>query len=553
MDAFDRSTAITQDEIDYLDNLAPVAAMARRSLRLNRLLENGSATVMEFLMADFGTATPKGLDLKPVENFTIPIVTFAAKDNPRVGGRALPTGEITISSNAQARRDPQTKKLDVNHGGAFLASHEFLHRLQYHDLNHFGDSQPFRHSFVKPALSLPFPTTLKDLGHALMVSFKRACVGYEQADRTDKPAIKLKQLFGLNSLSVGHYLAKDYELQARMHEVLLAGYTNWGKMPATKIELYAALHGAGAVLPGEALYALRATEEGRKAAKDFQLNASTKTLIARTIQDINDVTAYAVTDDAKNKLWNFAIPALYGNMIEMYGDTLGRERMGMGPNRREILNVARILRDPEPDEAALQKALDQVSPENAAELVSHLCYNARHQKANTLMNTQIIDTLLNKPACRDALISTAGYDTYGKTSEWTPLETALRSGSMAIAHKLMVAGADPFDPVERYNDVTGLRTKASAFGAFEDLPYLKQKFGKDSVQYQALLYSLESLNEIFSDTKGDKKFTCWVSGRSKPEEISINDIIRRAGRTPGHPVFTDFTQNQPKPALPAST
>lgn len=565
MDAFDKATAMTKDEIRYLDELAPTVAMARRSLRLTGLMENGSASVLEFLQADFGTRTPNGLDLQAVDNFTSPIGILGGKGDPtvkpgalspragqsRIGGLAFPTGEIVMAENYTAQRNPETGKLAFNHDAASILSHEFFHQMQFHAQRSTGDNPALLGRFIKPLLQTDPPKTLGDYASTLATTFRRAVVNYKQAARSQSTTVKLAHIFGRNPLSVSKYLTQDHEIQARMHEILTAGYCSWGKMPASKLELHAAFYACGAELSGEALHSLHSTEEGRKAVKEFQLSPIIKRQVGFRIQELNDVTAYALTREARDNLWQHAIPGLYGNMLELYGDSLGRERMDLGANRRDITAVLKLLQQEEnPDPALLAQTAARVSPENAAELVSHMLQNMSGQHTWKTRIPAVLDQLLLNPLCREAIIHPQAYSTYGRSSLWTPMEAALATGHTPCLYKMVNAGADLYEPVRRYNPVLKTDVSISPLAMAYDLPYLKQC--KNTARYEGLMHSLTALNEDYVLDR-DEIHALSVPGHARPDMISFNAIMSRAGLAPppktgpGTDLKTDLKSGQNQP------
>ena len=138
------------------------------------------------------------------------------------------------------------------------------------------------------------------------------------------------------------YLGEDREVQARLAEILVQGYRSWGKMPATRVELWAAISAFGLPLHEDGRRALDDTPEGQAARATFTTMTGSMAVAQASVEDL-ETTLEEI--DAAGNLARFHEeigPFLYGHLIENYGDRLGRVRMGLPSvhDAREVLSHA---------------------------------------------------------------------------------------------------------------------------------------------------------------------------------------------------------------------
>lgn len=96
--------------------------------------------------------------------------------------------------------------------------------------------------------------------------------------------------------------------------------------------------------------------------------------MAKVAKDLNLVDEYATFAPVREILWRKAYPAMYGNLLEHYGDGPGRARMGLGANPAAAKKItAALYRDPDILEGKnLSDMVADVHPDNAAMLVNIL-------------------------------------------------------------------------------------------------------------------------------------------------------------------------------------
>lgn len=135
------------------------------------------------------------------------------------------------------------------------------------------------------------------------------------------------------------YLAAEAEIQARLHTVIVNAYQQAGIMPTCKQTLIAALYSQGIDIPQKIITKMQSTMTGVQALEqyprchDFIEGYSDK----RTVHNMNKL-AKAIMPEHTEFFWTIIIPRIYGDSIEILGDRQGMKRMGHTHNiqMREI-------------------------------------------------------------------------------------------------------------------------------------------------------------------------------------------------------------------------
>lgn len=513
----------------------------KRSRQLIRLLEREHVTAQDLLRASFATHAPRGLHLREEHgDYAVPLGIINGEGDPRrfralnrlfdqgIAGYALHSGEILLARAYGPQRDPGTNRLKPVFRSASILAHEAMHRLQFHAQKTLGDGPAMDNRFIPPVLLTPFPQSLREFGQSIKTLFNRIAMDWEYVDSRKSPGLRLLYLCGLSRLNVGRYLSQDCEVQARMHEIMSAGYAVWNKMPETPTAFYAAMGNCGAKLPDSVLHQLE-TPEGRRALRDFAVPPALRRKIAPTVRDINRVYDYAALPQAQEKFWRLAMPALYGDMLELYGDTRGRARMGLGPPRHDMLGVLRlIMQEKEPGPIALQRQTKKVRPENAAELCSMMMVRAS-TPARQARVTVCLAEMLKSPAARAAIIRPAPYSDYGRLSGYTPFENALRQGVRPWISMMVAAGADPFAPAKSSDPVHGatyFRSPVSVFVEW-DWHYYSARNGTPRANIlQLRLNAIEGLKTLLKCPGIDprKPQALWLPGRPEPVTETLESL-----------------------------
>ena len=124
------------------------------------------------------------------------------------------------------------------------------------------------------------------------------------------------------------YLAKDAEVQARLAVAMAEGYRTWKRLPATKVEFWAALNALYIPLHETACQSLTQTDEGRAALDAYCVIRPWQSAFElMDLIELVKIVSESSVDGALPRLHNDILPFLYGHLIEMYGDRLGRLRM----------------------------------------------------------------------------------------------------------------------------------------------------------------------------------------------------------------------------------
>ena len=124
------------------------------------------------------------------------------------------------------------------------------------------------------------------------------------------------------------YLRAGIEIQARIHEVLLDGYQRWGTLPQNREQLIVAMADMGMKPPASVMQSL---EQSPTIAETRQVFGGNSSATPPASRDISRAIG-TLTETGRTEFWNRSMPALYSDLIEMYGDGPGRARFGLGDN-----------------------------------------------------------------------------------------------------------------------------------------------------------------------------------------------------------------------------
>ncbi len=232
------------------------AALAMREERLFALLKAGGGKLSDFMQADFGTKNPIGLDIDhwagdPEITLQDARDSLYYKDDKAFHWKFL--GSVTWATPDKVNLHPifnQLKKLPsfpLKKHAMDMISHEALHSRQ---------------GFEKQAGFDCIPDM--------------SCLaGIEPKNTAQKKKVsRLETGVSLKSFgkySIKGYLSSSVEVQARMHEIIPQAYVEWGRIPATQTEFFAAMHHTGMKVSPSIIEDLKNTEAGRAALKDFSL------------------------------------------------------------------------------------------------------------------------------------------------------------------------------------------------------------------------------------------------------------------------------------------
>ncbi|MDD3028922.1 MAG: hypothetical protein PHS57_01380 [Alphaproteobacteria bacterium] len=366
-----------------------VIGIARHE-RLEALYRQGHASISEIFAADFGEWPPKGLELAITPRFDVKIRSvwecldedqikrqreFYREDGDRL--RLLVPAVLEQWLN-------RVERAIMSDGFVYFRSFEpkrivYLKRRKAktttlgHETTHVIQAD---HEIAWKRSGVFCREGAEDIGRAFWK-------GAYEVTRSQKGLKRL--VLELSKMCSFSDFRKGHEIQARMHSVLAVGYPFWGRLPLSKEELWAAMW-AGGVEPTPAVKSfLSETEVGRRACETFYpihdiCGAHDRAealsgefcieafllmpIVFKEILPLTPLTATAFLSSAvaagffntygrdglsdgreigcvqrdlkktgaEDSFWETLLPVLYGDLLEMYGDAKGRERMGLGVN-----------------------------------------------------------------------------------------------------------------------------------------------------------------------------------------------------------------------------
>jgi len=278
----------------------------KREGMANQLLMRGHASMMEILTASFGEWPPRGLKINPnvLHEQRVELKPLLEE----ICGRGNYVGKPEIELNKA-----ECEKYNGLHS---TMGHEAVHILQGN--NSYGGRGSMIKGMVymlfgmdKPASNIIMKKLTSRKEGGLCEAFTRVA----NASGLDKWREEIS------------YIRQGTEVQARIHQIMIEGYPRWGKMPANSDEFYAAMQNAGLKLPPEIEQRLESLPVN-SSAYGFLACAKGRCVKVPDIQVISD----SLADSGKNIFWNKTLPALYADLIEMYGDVQGAKRFGLGAN-----------------------------------------------------------------------------------------------------------------------------------------------------------------------------------------------------------------------------
>jgi hypothetical protein len=292
------------------EGITMVEVIEKRECMANQLLMRGHATVQEMLTASFGDWPPKGLDINSdaLKKEPVKLNIFV---NENLNGQATSTTkeEREISINQSSLIKQKIVHSTLGHEAIHIMQGDNAHRkergfLQKLAYNMFsGEEQPISNIVMSELISQ------KEVG-GLCAEFTKS------ASRHGREAWR-------DEIRHINYLRSGIEVQARIHQIIIEGYPRWSKVPANSDEFFAAMKNAGLKLPPEI----------EKHLENLPANSSAHSFLkcekgqCHKVREINEVTA-SFPEIGQNVLWNKVMPALYADLITMYGDKQGGQKMG---------------------------------------------------------------------------------------------------------------------------------------------------------------------------------------------------------------------------------
>ena len=446
------------------ENYDARSALRERNARMTDVMATRWTTSADILRADLGTDNPKGLNLQPIlDNETVAVryqndksymdrygLWRTIQAHFLFGGSANYYDDVPTINMAHYYRPTQNKNGVVLDGGdknANTFAHEHTHIRQGLQL-FSGITSTASSSLVLRPLEFIYHEEQR-LGK-IKILFNRLSNNIDAMTPSGLasllgPHIPLTiQRYGKNYIN--SYLGRDEEMQARLHEILASGHAVWRRMPSTKVELWAALSQCGLNTPKNIKDTLKNTEEGQQALQNFSSNSVLRDTIASTVRAFNLVYGYAGNEKGRAHLWNHAYPYLYGNLLELYGDDLGRERMDMGPSRAPLIELAHIITNAPIKDGGYDYYKNKISniinamPDGLLqETFAYLCFRSHDDDRKAYIDHALDETLAH-PGAQNTIVRPHTIVEHG-THELPPLYRAAFQGHEGIAEKLFKAGA----------------------------------------------------------------------------------------------------------------
>lgn len=436
---------------DMKDNLLQTRADLAHQTRLERLraaLKTDITDTATILKADFGTGQPNGLDIRAypatplhlavMENdqAVMEMTPRARKKYIRItGGFARRDGTLVLREVylRQLRADaaPPRRDLPKYLGASTVLSHESLHHLQFLREKKGWCGIGDNHVQAAPWLA-QIGGRIWGYGTGEAVAkLYRGALDFIQERKTGR--------------TIGGYYNQAIEVHARLHEIMVAGYPQWERLPTNRTELFAVLYNAGIRLPLRTTWMLLADPAGRQAVRDFRADPLMKAAIREVVTDLNVVGSYALGRDDFRKLWDRTIPLFYGDMLELYGDTRGRERLGFGPapyGAQAVMAAMITAREEQRDipAATAQSLAAAVEPVHINEL---LCRLIILDDADAGPMRTLVTALLREPRLRVAVCADKPQFNPENPMDEHPLLRAVLNGRKALVGLLLEAGVSP--------------------------------------------------------------------------------------------------------------
>jgi hypothetical protein len=218
-----------------------VLGLRDRSERMRIAVANPDLTTADILRADFGTDCPQGLDVK------------AYPEKP-VNLGALEDAEHVRSLGYFARRAYLSKWAGTG-GDAIDMRHDYLRALKAGTIpqyavahtnftNTLGHENTHMLQWMFAGMDAPvdIPESLSAPGAGIMGRLGDLFRRVAQAGYDSSQWLRRKP-------SIPEYFAQNIKVQARIHEIMATGYVQWKKLPATPMELRAALLNIGIEAP----------------------------------------------------------------------------------------------------------------------------------------------------------------------------------------------------------------------------------------------------------------------------------------------------------------
>ncbi len=258
----------------------------KRALEIKALVQQGRAESLSLLEADFGHWPPHDLNIvRPPDRvtefktYTAPFsLTSAYVDNSEAANRVYINRAGSLSALFNR----------ASSGFADTVAHEHIHILQK--------------NMMRAGISDAFGRNRK---HDLKDVFK--------------PFIG----------SMAKYLCEEDETQVRLHQIVAHHYRAFGQLPLNPHELFALLKVEGVKIDSPLVDSMLADTDGIKARYKFS-NSSYRGRPG-IIREMSSIF-WCAKNEKRDDYCKNVFTALYGHLLELYGDQEGSRRVGFGHN-----------------------------------------------------------------------------------------------------------------------------------------------------------------------------------------------------------------------------
>lgn len=199
------------------------------------------------------------------------------------------------------------------------------------------------------------------------------------------------------------------------------------------------------------------------------------------------VPAYIRNKEDKLDYLDKTLPALYGDLLEMYGDREGRAKMGLGRNEKLAGSWLKLVREDKDSYSAKEIAtwLDALTPLEIHACAAQIIRTMDDEKQPN--DPKLLDTLLSRNELKESL--TSHPDTYAQPL----LVGALTHNREDYVRQLLEAGCS----LTRQNPQTGLKPFDAAEKELEDFKKSadfreKMKYFDRSLKLLTLRFQLDS-------------------------------------------------------------
>lgn len=302
-----------------------------REQMANQLLRRGHASMDEVLKSSYGEWPPKGLDIiaDHPQQLRFGNIIDRAGDLPSNGFFSGIRNKVNVLNNVYGdasivgdrlirMNEVRLSTIPSLVGKSALSStlgHEGVHILQGDNAARAGQI------YGDEAMSVARSQMVSGINDASLKVFK----DHTNTSFVDNLSASDQRHF--------HYVKEGIETQARVHQITMEGYQHWGQLPANREELLVAMKDSGMDIPDTIM---RELDNSPTIAQTREIFSTGNTAVHHAANDLNFIQE-GLTQEGKIAFWDNAMPELYSDMIEMYGDGPGRARFGLGENIRANL------------------------------------------------------------------------------------------------------------------------------------------------------------------------------------------------------------------------